>query len=52
MDKKGFLSLRRFVRVVTEGGTNKEIDTFWKCLYSFQEVNVNFDFWKKSFTKK
>jgi hypothetical protein len=29
MDKRGLVSLKRFIRIVTEGGTSKEIDALW-----------------------
>lgn len=49
MNKRGFVSLRRFVRIVTEGGTLKEIDALWNTVLDYHKKHEDCDFWRFSF---
>ena len=49
MDKRGLVSLRRFIRIVTEGGTSKEIDALWDTILDDHKKHDDCGFWRKSF---
>jgi len=49
MDKRGLVSLKRFIRIVTEGGTSKEIDALCDTILDDHKKHDNCGFWRKSF---
>lgn len=48
MDRRGLVSLRRFVRIVTEGGTPKEIYALWDTVLDYHKKHDDCDFWRFS----
>lgn len=48
MDKRGLDSLKRFIRIVTDGGTSKEIDTLWDTILDDHKKHDDCGFWRKS----
>lgn len=49
MDKRGLASLKRFIRIVTDGGTPKEIDALWNIILDDHKKHDDCSFWRKSF---
>jgi hypothetical protein len=49
MDKCGLVSLKRFIRIVTDGGTSKEIDALWNTILDDHKKHDDCGFWRKSF---
>ena len=49
MEKCGLVSLKRFIRIVTEGGTSKEIDALWNIILDDHKKHDDCSFWRKSF---
>lgn len=48
MDKRGLDSLKRFIRIVTDGGTSKEIDALWNTILDDHKKHDDCGFWRKS----
>jgi hypothetical protein len=49
MDKRGLISLKRFIRIVTDGGTSKEIDALYNIILDDHKKHYDRSFWRKSF---
>ena len=49
MDRRGLVSLKRFIRIVTDGGTSKEIDALWDTILDDHKKHDDCGFWRKSF---